>query len=95
MHVEIRPHRTRFLFSKTGSNITQTRPCNIQQYITAVKNNFQIYLFNFFLIFAQKIDCGCTLELPQWGGSNEYPQSMFWSKNPKKTFTPVNPSFTI
>ena len=37
-----------------------------------------------FLIFAPNIDCGYTLEPPQWGGSNEYPQSMFWSKNTKK-----------
>ena len=29
--------------------------------------------------------CGYTLEPPQRGGSNEYPQSMFWSKNKKKT----------
>ena len=28
-----------------------------------------------FLIFAQNIDCGYTLEPPR--GSNEYPQSMF------------------
>ena len=33
--------------------------------------------FEFFLIFAQNIDCGFTLEQPRWGGSNEYPQSMF------------------
>ena len=31
----------------------------------------------FFLIFAQNIDCWYTSELPVWGGSNEYPQSMF------------------
>ena len=30
-----------------------------------------------FLIFAQNIDCGYTLEPPHCGGSNEYPQSMF------------------
>ena len=30
-----------------------------------------------FLISAQNIDCGYLLELPQQGGSNEYPQSMF------------------
>ena len=35
------------------------------------------------LIFAQNIDCGYTLEPPRRGGSNEYPQSMFWSKNKK------------
>ena len=39
---------------------------------------------NIFLIFAQNIDCGYTLEPPHRGGSNEYPQSMFWSKNKKK-----------
>ena len=37
--------------------------------------------FDIFLIFAQNIDCGYTLEPPRRGGSNEYPQSMFWSKN--------------
>ena len=30
-----------------------------------------------FLIFAQIIDCGYSLEPPRRGGSNEYPQSMF------------------
>ena len=30
-----------------------------------------------FLVSAQNIDCGYSLEPPQRGGSNEYPQSMF------------------
>ena len=34
-------------------------------------------IFDIFLIFAQNIDCGYMLEPPHWGGSNEYPQSMF------------------
>ena len=38
-----------------------------------------------FLIFAQNIDCGYTLEPPRRGGSNEYPQSMYWSKNKKNS----------
>ena len=38
----------------------------------------------FFLFLFQNIDCGYTLEPPRRGGSNEYPQSMFWSKNKKK-----------
>ena len=33
-----------------------------------------------FLISAQNIDCGYSLELPHWGGSNKYPQSMFWAE---------------
>ena len=36
-----------------------------------------------FLISAQNIDCGYPLELPRRGGSNEYPQSMFLSRNMK------------
>ena len=36
--------------------------------------------FNIFFIFAQNIDCGYTLDPPRRGGSNEYPQSMFWKK---------------
>ena len=31
----------------------------------------------FFLISAQNIDCGYSLEPPHRGSSNEYPQSMF------------------
>ena len=46
-----------------------------------------------FLIFAQNIDCGYTLEPPCRGGSYEYPQSMFWSKNKKNMYTPANPIF--
>ena len=51
--------------------------------------------FHLNLIFAQNIDCGYTLEPPQSGSSNEYPQCIFWSKNKKIMYTPVNPSFTI
>ena len=38
------------------------------------KNGEKCYIF---LIFAQNIDYGYTLETHQRGGSNEYPQSMF------------------
>ena len=33
-----------------------------------------------FLISAQNIDCGYSLEPPRRGGSNEYQQSMFWAE---------------
>ena len=36
-----------------------------------------------FLISALNIDCGYSLEPPRRGGSNEYPQSMFLSRNMK------------
>ena len=46
-----------------------------------------------FLISAQNIDCGYSLEPPRRGGSNEYPQSMFLSRNKKTNVYPVNPTF--
>ena len=33
-----------------------------------------------FHISAQNIDCGYSLQPPRRGGSNEYPQSMFWAE---------------
>ena len=33
-----------------------------------------------FLISTQNIDCGYLLEPPRRGGSNEYPQPMFWAE---------------
>ena len=42
--------------------------------------NFQIKNSNIFQISAQNIDCGYSLEPPRRGGSNEYPQSMFWAE---------------
>ena len=44
-----------------------------------------------FLISAQNIDCRYSLEPPQWGGSNEYPQSMILSRNKKNNVYPYKP----
>ena len=57
--------------------------------------NFQLKILIYFLIFAQTIDCGYTVEPPRRGSSNEYPQSKFLSKNKKNRYNYVNPIFTI
>ena len=44
-----------------------------------------------FRISAQNINCGYTLEPPRRGGSNAYPQSMFW--NTKNNVYPCKPQF--
>ena len=46
-----------------------------------------------FHISAQNIDCGYSLEPPRWGGSNEYLQSMFLSRNKKNNVYPCKPQF--
>ena len=46
-----------------------------------------------FLISAQNIDCGYLLEPPRRGGSNEYPQSMFLSRNEKVNVYPCKTKF--
>ena len=53
--------------------------------------NFQIKNSDIFHISAQNIDCVYSLEPPRRGGYNEYPQSMFFSRNKKIMYTPVNP----
>ena len=46
-----------------------------------------------FNISAQHIYCWYSLELPYWGGSNEYPQSMFLSRNMKNNVYSCKPQF--
>ena len=42
---------------------------------------------------AQNIDCWYPLEPPRQGGSNEYPQSMFLSRNKKNSVYPCKLQF--
>ena len=57
------------------------------------RGNFQIKNSDIFHISAQNIDCGYSLEPPRRGGSNEYPQSMFLSRNKKNNAYPLKPNF--
>ena len=54
---------------------------------------FQIKNSDMLGISAQNIDCGYLLELPQRGGSNKYPQSMFLSRNKQNNAYPCKPQF--
>ena len=76
---------------KSSYIITKTCPCNKQGKFEKIHKK----KLDIFLIFAQNIDCGYKLEPPWRGGSNEYPQSIFWSKNKKNRYTPAYPSFII
>ena len=55
--------------------------------------NFPIKNSDTFRISALSIDFGYSLELPQQGVSNEYPQSMFLSRNKKNNVYPCKPQF--
>ena len=46
-----------------------------------------------FPLSAQNIDCGYSLEPPLRGGSNEYPQSIFLSRNKKDDLYPCKLPF--
>ena len=63
--------------------------------LTPKIEKFKIKNANIFLISAHNINCGYSLEPPRRGGSYEYQQPMFLSRNKKIMYTPVNPSFTI
>ena len=55
--------------------------------------NFQIKNFDIFHISVQNIDCWYSLEPPRRGGSNEYPQSMYLSRNKRNNVYPCEPQF--
>ena len=64
-----------------GCSITKTCLLKYILKILSPKNeNFQIKIRIFFHISAQNIDCGYSLEPPHRGGSNEYPQPLFFEQ---------------
>ena len=71
--------------------ITKTRLSKYTENFTTKKWKFSDKNSDIFYISAQNIDCGCSLEPPRRGGSNEYPQSMFLSKNKKNKVYPCKP----
>ena len=61
--------------------ITKTRICKYIENFTSKNWKFSDKKnWYFFHISAQNIDCGYSLEPPRRGGSNEYPQSMFFEQ---------------
>ena len=69
------------IFCVIGPSISITETCLHD--VDLLKLHFYIVKLGFtgvytiFLISAQNIDCGYSLEPPRRGGSNEYPRSMF------------------
>ena len=55
----------------------------IKNFTTKKMKNFQIKNSGSFHVYVQNKDCGYFLEPPRRGGSIEYPQSMFLSRNKK------------
>ena len=54
---------------------------------------FRLQNRKFFTFLLENIDCGYLLGLPLQGGSNEYPQSLFSSKNKKNNVYPCKLQF--
>ena len=82
-----------YYFHKT-SLITKICLFKYTEHFTTKKWNFSDKKFWFFFhISAQNIDCRYSLELPQGGSSNEYPQSMFLGRNKKNNVFPCKPQF--
>ena len=66
---------------------------NILKILPPKNENFQIKNSDIFHVSAQNIDYGYSLEPPHRGGSNEYPQSMFLSRNKENNVYPCKPQF--
>ena len=74
-------------------DITKTRLLEYIEIFTSKNWTFSDKNTDIFHISDQNIDCGYSLEPPRWGGSNEYPQSMFLSTNKKNNVHPCKPQF--
>ena len=61
--------------------------------VTSKNIKFSDKKSDIFHISAQNIDCVYSLEPSRRGGSNEYPQSMFLSRNKKNNAYPCKPQF--
>ena len=66
-----------------GESITKTRLFKYIENFTTKNKTFSDKSSDIFHISTQNIDCGYSLEPLRRGGSNEYPQSMFLSRNKK------------
>ena len=79
---------------KRNASITKTCLVKyIDNFTTKKPESFHIKNSDIFHISAQNIDCGYSLEPPRRGGSNEYPQFMFLSRNKKNNVYPCKPQF--
>ena len=80
----------------SSHSITKTRLFKYIENFTTKKGKISDKkIWYFFQISVQNIDCGYSLEPSRRGGSNGYPQSLFWAEIWKIIYTAVNPSFTI
>ena len=70
------------------THITKTCQFKYIENFTTKNREFSGKNSDIFHISAQNIDCGCSLEPPHKGGSNEYPQSMLLSRNKKNDVYP-------
>ena len=78
------------------SQLTITKTClfkYIENFTSKKTENFQIKKSDIFHISAQNIDCGYSLEPPRRGGSNEYTQCVFLSRNKKNNVYPSKLQF--
>ena len=75
------------------SIITKTRLFKYIENFTTKNWKFSDKKSDMFYISAQNIDCGYPLEPPRRGGSNEYLQSMFFSRNKKNNVYSCEPQF--
>ena len=73
--------------------ITLTSLFKYTEKFTTKNENFSGKNSDIFHISAQTIDCGYSLEPPRRGGSNEFPQSMFLSRNMTNNVYPCKPQF--
>ena len=78
------------LFKYTENSITKKKKKNEKKKKWKISDK---KILIFFIFLHKNIDRGYSLEPPRQGGSNEYPQCMFLSRNKKNNVLPCKPQF--
>ena len=84
---------THNMFSRRNRTLRKHAYSNIKKISPPKTESFQVKNSDIFHISAQNMDCGYSLEPPRRCGSNEYPQSMFLSRNKKNNVYSYKPPF--
>ena len=85
--------KVRYTYTHSNIVITKTRLFKYIENFTIKNSEFSNKNSDIFHISSHNIDCEYSLEQPHRGGSNEYPQSMFLSRNKKNKVYPCKPQF--
>ena len=86
-------HKLNIIVGPSDTTLRKHAYSDILKILPPKHEKFQIKNSDILGISAQNLDCGYSSEPPWLSSSNEYPQSMFLSRNKQNNVYPCKPQF--